>query len=55
VKKDFGIPRESRIDRLSTLHMTLDPFLFMTTLSSCEYCSENQPINLGKGKDILTT
>jgi hypothetical protein len=55
VEKDYGIPRESRIDKLSTLHMTSDPCLFTTTLSSCEYCSAHQPINSGKGKAILTS
>jgi hypothetical protein len=52
IDKYSGILRESRIDRLSTLHMTSEPCLFTTTFSSCEYFSAHQPINSGKGKVI---
>ena len=54
-EKDSGIPRDSQIDRLSTLHMTSNPHLFTMTLSSWEYCSAHQPINSGNMKDISTS
>jgi hypothetical protein len=54
VNKESGIPRDSQIDRLSTLHKTLDPHLFTMTLYSWEYCSVHQPINSGNEKAILT-
>jgi hypothetical protein len=55
MEKDSSILRDSRIERLSTLHKSSDPRLFTMTLYSWEYCSMDQPINLRNRKEILTT